>query len=131
MARTKTIAWIGAWASSIGITAIGTRFLLTPTSAAAGYGVETSDPADPYLAVKGVRDIGTGLVGLALLATGQRRAVAWTMLAAAVIPAGDALLVRTHGGSSAIAYGVHGTTAATMLTCGAILLRRASTTTEP
>jgi hypothetical protein len=57
-----------------GIVAIGARFLLAPATAAAAYGV----PADPetgsagaYLAVKGVRDIASGLFVFILIAARQ------------------------------------------------------------
>ena len=128
MTTTDTAAWIAGWASCAGIIAIGTRFLVAPTAAAAGYGVEPPVAADPYLAVKGVRDIGTGLIGMAVLASAQRRIGARTLLAAAAIPASDAAIVRTRGGSPAIAYGVHGVTAAVLIACGAILLRRTGIT---
>jgi Domain of unknown function (DUF4267) len=49
-----------------GIIVIGARFLVAPRAAAAGYGL-TSEQGDPYLAVKGVRDIASGVVGFVLL----------------------------------------------------------------
>jgi len=84
---------------------------------------------DPFLRVKGVRDITSGLVVLALLATRQPRMVAIGMLAEAVIPVGDALIVLGNGGSPAIAFGVHGATAAAMVAASAALLRDAMRST--
>src|SRR6476646_2132191 len=57
-----------------GIIVIGARFLVAPQAAAAAYGMtnEQGGPAgDPYLAVKGVRDIASGVVAFVLLAAGK------------------------------------------------------------
>ncbi len=108
-----------------GIIFVGARFLWNPRAGAEGYGV----PARPceedsaYLAAKGVRDIATGLIALTLLALGDRRALGWVSLAAAIIPAGDAAIVLKHNGSPAIAYGVHGATAAAVLANAFLLLK--------
>jgi len=108
-----------------GIVAIGARFLLAPATAAAAYGV----PADPetgsagaYLAVKGVRDIASGLFVFILIAARQPHVLGWVMLAATLIPAADAAIVITHHGPKATAYGVHGATAAFMLATSGLLL---------
>ena len=101
---------------------IGARFLLAPRVAAAGYGVP-AEPADAgaYLAVKGVRDLSLGIMGLALLAFVGASAGAWFMLAAALIPLGDMLIVLRHGGTKAVAFGIHLTTAVVVLLSGALL----------
>ena len=101
---------------------IGVRFLLAPRTAAAGYGVP-AEPADAgaYLAVKGVRDLSLGLMGLALLAFVGAPAGAWFMLAAALIPLGDMLIVLRHGGTKAVAFGIHLATAVVVLTSAALL----------
>jgi hypothetical protein len=99
---------------------IGARFLLAPGVAAAGYGVPAkADGA--YLAVKGVRDLSLGIVGLALLAFVGARAEAWFMLGAALIPLGDMLIVLRHGGTKAVAFGIHSATAAVVLISAALL----------
>lgn len=121
--KSSRIASAVAWLTGVGIVAIGTRFLLAPEAAAAGYGATPSAHNDAYLAVKGVRDIGAGLMLLTLLSTGQRRTVGWALLAAAIIPAGDAAIVLRHRGSTTIAYGVHGATSAAMIAAAAALLR--------
>ena len=51
----------------LGIILIGARFLLAPGTAAAGFGIATGR-TDPYLSVKGVRDIASGLIVFVLLA---------------------------------------------------------------
>jgi Domain of unknown function (DUF4267) len=108
-----------------GIIVIGTRFLVAPQVAAAGYGIadEQGGPgSDPYLAVKGVRDIASGVVTFVLLATGKPHILGSYLAAASIIPIGDATIVLQRHGSKATAYGVHGTTAAVMLGTAAILL---------
>ena len=108
-----------------GIVAIGARFLLAPATAAAAYGV----PADPetgsagaYLAVKGVRDITSGLFVFILIAARNPRVLGRLMLAATLIPVADSVIVIRHHGSKATAYGVHGATAAVMLATAGLLL---------
>jgi hypothetical protein len=99
---------------------IGARFLLAPQTAAAGYGVPANNDS-AYLAVKGVRDLSLGVMGLALLAFVGAPAGAWFMLAAALIPLGDMLIVLRHGGTKAVAFGIHLSTAAVVLISAALL----------
>ncbi|MGW0230118.1 DUF4267 domain-containing protein [Actinopolymorpha singaporensis] len=101
---------------------IGARFLLVPRAAAAGYGVPAKQDGDPaYLTIKGLRDGTFGLVGLALLAFVGAQAEAWFMLVVAIAPIGDMLIVLRHGGSRAIAFGVHLATAVVVLVSAALL----------
>ena len=99
------------------IVLIGARFLLAPRAAAAGYGVPAAEGAgDPaFLTVKGLRDLTFGLVGLALIAFTSADAVAWYMLIVAIIPLGDTLIVLRHGGTKAVAFGIHFATAVAIL----------------
>ncbi|MGC2999251.1 DUF4267 domain-containing protein [Streptomyces sp. G35A] len=91
---------------------VGARFLLRPRSAAAGYGVPAARDGDPaHLAVKGLRDGAFGILGLALLVFAGARAEAWFMLAVALVPLGDTLTVLRHGGTGAVAFGIHFATA--------------------
>ena len=109
----------------VGIVVIGARFLLAPRAAAAGYGMPAGpEPgsAGPYLAVKGVRDITSGLFVVILIAASQPRLLGWLMLAATLIPVADSVIVIRHHGSRATAYGVHGATAAFMLATAGLLL---------
>jgi len=107
-----------------GLIFIGARFLLVPRAAAAGYGVPATPGTGitPYLAVKADRDIGFGLVTLALLIAAPTHALAWFVAAAASMPLGDMLIVLRNRGPRATAYGVHGATAAVMLAVAAVLL---------
>ena len=109
----------------IGITTIGARFLVSPPKAAAAYGVSVGkevSAADPYLSVKGVRDVAAGLMTFVLIAARDPRALAGFLLAGTVIPVGDAVIVLSRGGRKSTAFGVHGATAAAMAATAAILL---------
>lgn len=99
---------------------IGVRFLIQPFAAADGYGVPaTQDRA--YLEIKGLRDTTFGIVGLVLLAFAGPLAGAWFMLAVAVAPLGDTVIVLRHGGSKAVAFGVHFATAVVVLVSAGLL----------
>jgi hypothetical protein len=108
-----------------GIIVIGVRFLVAPRAAAAAYGITTEQdgPAsDPYLATKGVRDIASGVAVFVLLAAGKPHVLGRYLIAASIIPIGDAIIVLRGNGAKATAYGVHGTTAAVMLGTATLLL---------
>jgi hypothetical protein len=122
---TTTVGYVLSGVLAAAIIAIGARFLLAPRVAAAGYGV----PADPdqsavraYLSVKGIRDITTGLFVVIAMLAHATSLVGWIMLAATLIPIVDAVIVVRSGGPRAVAYGVHGVTAAVMLVTAALLL---------
>lgn len=107
-----------------GIIFVGARFLVAPQVAAAGFGItaeQSGGATDPYLAVKGVRDIASGLVGFVLLAARKPHILGGYLIAASIIPIGDGIIVLRHNGPKATAYGVHGATAAAMLATAAIL----------
>ena len=101
---------------------IGARFLLQPHPAAAGYGVPAKADGDPaYLTIKGVRDGTFGVIGLVLLAFAGAHAEGWYMLAVALAPLGDTLIVLRNGGTRAAAFGIHFATAVTVLVSAALL----------
>ena len=56
-----------------------------------------------------------------LLIDGAHTQLAYLILATATIPIADGTIVLRTGGPKAIAYGVHWTTAATMLTVAVLL----------
>jgi hypothetical protein len=65
------IGYALAGLTAVGIIFIDARFLLAPSTAAAGFGIAAwhdGGRADPYLSVKGVRDIASGLIAVILLA---------------------------------------------------------------
>ncbi|GAA2531683.1 DUF4267 domain-containing protein [Winogradskya humida] len=118
----ETVAYGLAIALNLFIIFIGVRFLLVPHAAAAGYGVPVEPgKGDAFLSVKGVRDLTYGLVGLALLAFVGVQAEAWFMLVVALAPLGDTVIVLRHGGTKAVAFGIHFATAVTVLISAALL----------
>jgi len=125
-----TIASIISGVIGIGIILLGARFLLAPQAAATGYGVPVepvrpqapSGGPYPWLYVKGIRDIASGIFLLILLANRAPHLLGAFMAAATLIPVGDAVIVLRSGGTRATAFGVHGATAAVMLAASAALL---------
>ncbi|MEV5824681.1 DUF4267 domain-containing protein [Spirillospora sp. NPDC052242] len=124
--RTSRVGTALAALTGLGITYVGLSYLLAPVATASGFGLPAWPTGEDaaWLNIKGVRDIGTGLAVLALLARGKREALGWVMLAFATIPAGDMLTILRHDGSAAAAFGIHGATAAAVLASGLLLLRR-------
>jgi hypothetical protein len=128
--RRRSIGYGLSTALGAGIIGIGVRFLAAPQVAAAGYGqpVTPGGAGDPYLAAKGVRDIAAGVAALTLMASGEPVLLGRYMLAASLIPIGDAAIVLRHGGPKATAFGVHGVTAAVMFATAALLADRPEAT---
>jgi hypothetical protein len=121
----KRTATVLATLLGVGIIFVGGRFLLDPTGAAAGFGVPSwpHGQSAAYLQIKGVRDIVSGLIPLALLAAGQRRALGWALLFETLTPLSDMIIVLTHGGPAVVAFSIHGATAAVVLLTAVLLLR--------
>jgi len=125
-----TIASITSGAIGVGIILIGARFLVVPQAAATGYGVLAAPVGAqnhaashyPWLYVKGMRDIASGIFIFILLANRAPHLLGAFMAAASIIPVGDAVIVLRSGGTRAAAFGIHGATAAVMLAASAALL---------
>jgi hypothetical protein len=104
---------------------IGISYLIAPEATAAGFGLPAwpTGQAAAFMNLKGVRDLVSGLIVLALLATRQRFALGVVTLVIALVPVGDMLTVLRWNGSTAAAFGIHGLTAALVAITGALLLR--------
>ena len=76
--------------------------------------------ADPYLSVKDVRDIASGLIAVILLAARMPHVLGWFELAASTIPTGDAIIVLRSNGPKATVYGVHGAKAVVLPAAAAL-----------
>ncbi|WP_063065657.1 DUF4267 domain-containing protein [Nocardia violaceofusca] len=107
---------------------IGLGYVLTPNSMAPGFGLPAWPQGESaaFMTLKGVRDISSGAVLLALLLTRQRFALGIAMLATAVTPIGDMLTVLNNHGSVTTALSVHGLTAALVAATGVLLIRERS-----
>ncbi|MPV35761.1 DUF4267 domain-containing protein [Georgenia subflava] len=110
--------------AGVGILIVGLCYLATPRAMAASFGLPTLPEADatPWLRLKGIRDLTTGVVALVLLVLADPHVLAWAVIAFALIPLGDAVTVLRAGGSRAAALGIHGTTVVVMLVGAALLL---------
>jgi hypothetical protein len=103
---------------ALAIIAIGTQYLLNPRAATRSFGLPLpEDGANVawWLRLKGVRDIGLGLVVLAFMLWGGSGAIGIVLLVEAFIPVGDMLLILAAKGSTRSAFGIHGATAALMV----------------
>ncbi|MGI5492941.1 DUF4267 domain-containing protein [Microtetraspora malaysiensis] len=103
---------------------VGVSYLLAPQSMAPNFGLPSWPHGEGvgFLAVKGVRDVVSGLVILTVALAGNRRVLGWVTLAIALTPIGDMFIVLLSGGAPAIAFGVHGATAAAVILAGSLLL---------
>lgn len=99
---------------------IGARFLLAPRIALAGFGVPEDRPR-ALTSIKGVRDITSGIVPLVVLAVAGPHVFGWALVAAAITPIGDAVIVVTNGGTLRQALSVHGATAVVLVVAGLVL----------
>lgn len=103
---------------------LGLRAHLDPLGAASGFGLPDASPSIlPWLHVKGGRDLGIGLMLVALLLARQRRALGLLIVASVVMPVTDATVIIGQGTSVAYALGVHGSAALYGLLLGSWLLR--------
>jgi hypothetical protein len=109
------------------IIAIGINFILNPVGASAGFGIPIHDPAAfPFMWIKGIRDIFSGLVVLPFLWKGDRRTTASLFAISIVVPFGDGLVILRHLGFATPIY-IHWGTALYMMIVAAFLFRTQST----
>lgn len=107
------------------IIVIGLGYVARPLAMIGGFGLplpDTNATTAPWLRLKGVRDITSGLVVLGVMIWGQRHDLGLVLLLEAVIPLGDMLVILTAKGSRAAAFGMHGVTAAVMVLTALALL---------
>jgi hypothetical protein len=120
-----TVAYVLAGLIGVGIIVIGALAFWAP-QAAVGFGIPGTQPEDrtlrAWLLVKAVRDIASGVFIFIVLVAATPQVLGWFMLAATGMPVGDALIVLRSKGPKAVAYGVHGATAAVMLVISVLLL---------
>ena len=115
---------------AVAIVFIGLRFLWDPAAASGGFGIANSPSPSTgftgWLAVKGTRDIVSGLFVLLLMANGSPRLLGEFLLVASLIALGDAATVLRSGGSRTAAFGIHGLTALVIIAVGATLIGAAN-----
>jgi hypothetical protein len=110
---------------SAGIVLIGLMYLSNPRAAANGFGLplpEAGTRTDWWLRLKGVRDVVSGLLVLALLIWSSPHIVGIALLVQALTPLGDMSTVLAGKGSVRHAFGIHGLTAALMIIAAVFLI---------
>lgn len=110
---------------AVGIIVIGSFYLVSPGRISGSFGLKPPAPdADTraWLRLKGIRDIASGLVVLAMMPTADSRSVGIVLLVLAIIPFGDMANILGSGGRKATAFSVHGVTCAVMLVAGLLLI---------
>ena len=108
-----------------GIIVIGCFYLVSPERMSGSFGLKPpASDADTraWLRLKGIRDVASGLVVLAMMATADWRLVGIALLVEAVIPFGDMSISLGSGGRKATAFSVHGVTCAVILVVGLLLI---------
>ena len=110
---------------AVGIIVIGCFYLVSPERVSGSFGLKPpASDADTraWLRLKGIRDIASGLVVLAMMLTLDWRLVGIVLLVEAVIPFGDMSNILASGGRKVTAFSVHGVTCAVMLVVGLFLI---------
>ncbi|MGZ3873033.1 MAG: DUF4267 domain-containing protein [Mucilaginibacter sp.] len=91
---TQKISTAIAFLTGLGLIFIGTRFLLAPEIATAGYGIHFNAHGDYSFAyIKGIRDVFSGLLICILALTKQTKALGTTLAVGTIIPVADMLIV--------------------------------------
>lgn len=121
--RTSALFWF-TLVIPVGIIGIGINFILNPVGASAAYGIAISDPGSfPFMWIKGIRDIFSGLVILPFLLSGNRKVTAILFAISIFVPVCDGLVILAHSGFAAPLL-IHWGTALYMIIVAAFLLRR-------
>lgn len=121
----SNVATVLAGLVGVAVIVMGGRAFWAP-QAAVGFGIPDTPTEDrafhAWLSVKAVRDIAAGLFILIVVVGGTTHLLGGLMLAATLIPIGDALIVLRSGGPKSAVYGIHGATAVVMLAISVLLL---------
>ncbi|MGF6601551.1 hypothetical protein P3T23_006293 [Paraburkholderia sp. GAS448] len=110
---------------ALAIIAIGTLYVVNPTTATRSFGLplpENGANIAWWLRLKGVRDIASGLTVLAFMAWGAPRGIGIILLVGAIIPVGDMLLILAAKGSTRSAFGMHAPTAVLMVLTAILMM---------
>ena len=106
---------------------LGINFIVNPAGASAGFGIPINDAAAfPFMWVKGIRDIFSGVAVLAFLLRGDRRAAATVYAIAIFIPIGDGLVILSHLGFAPPIFMHWGTALYMMIVAGLLFKKQKS-----
>src|SRR5215510_4778143 len=121
--RNSALFWF-TLAIPVGIIGIGLNFIFNPVGASSGYGIPITDPNSfPFMWIKGIRDIFSGLVILPFLFTRNRKVTAILFAIAIFIPFCDGLVIISHVGFASPLL-IHWGTALYMIIVAAFLFRK-------
>ena len=112
--------------TAVGIIAIGCFYIASPERVTGSFGLRppaAGPDTRAWLRLKGIRDVASGLVVLALMLAADTRTVGIVTIVFALIPLGDMSNILASGGKKATAFSVHGVTGAVMLVAGLLLVR--------
>lgn len=122
---TQKISITIAFLTGLGLIFIGTRFLLAPEIAEAGYGIHFNAHGDySFHYIKGIRDVFTGLLICILILTKQTKALGITLVVGTIIPVVDMLIVLTKDYNSIVQAIPHLSAILICAVIGTILLMR-------
>ena len=111
--------------AAVAIIAVGVMYLSNPRTATQSFGLPLPEEGPNvawWLRLKGVRDIVSGLVVLAMMVWGGPRLLGIVVLIEAMIPVGVMSLVLAAKGWAKRAFGIHGLTAALMILAAILLI---------
>ncbi len=96
--RNSALFWF-TLAIPLGIIGLGINFIFNPIGASSGYGIPIHDPnIFPYMWIKGIRDIFSGLVILPFLLSGNRKVTAILFAISIFVPFCDGFVIINHLG---------------------------------
>jgi hypothetical protein len=122
----EAIALVLAAFLAAGIVVIGCLYLASPERVSGSFGLKPpASDADTraWLRLKGVRDVVSGLVVLAMMLAVDSRSVGVALLVEALVPFGDMSVILGSGGAKSKALSIHGVTCAVMLVVGFVLIQ--------
>jgi len=91
---TRRISIAIALLTGLGMIFIGVRFLIAPEPAEAGFGLHFNEQGDySFHYIKGIRDLFSGIAICLLIFSKQIKALGLILLAGAIIPTADMLIV--------------------------------------
>lgn len=122
--HTTTLLSVAALLAA-GIIIIGSLYIASPEKMTGNFGLKLPSPdaaTRAWLRLKGIRDIVSGLLVLALMLTTDARTVGIALLVESLTAFGDMSNVLGSGGSKQAAFSIHGVTFAVMVVAGLFLI---------
>jgi Domain of unknown function (DUF4267) len=108
----------------IAIIGIGINFIFNPIGASSGFGIPITDPnIFPFMWIKGIRDIFSGLIVLPFLLSGNRKVTAILFAISIFVPFCDGLVIISNLGFAPPLL-IHWGTAFYMMVVSYFLLRK-------